>query len=150
MNGVWIDRPRQAWEDEGDGAFLERLDLLVMAEWSGRRREEKLQRLRDDYAVRAEFLLILQDLLAIRRATGCIAQLPNRPELEMLLRAVRTEQLEPRPHEPAEAKLAEDGWELPEEEGLPEWDLESLTPSLQATPDRTPPAASSAHPGLPT
>jgi hypothetical protein len=115
-----VDRRREAGAEECDGAFLDRIDALVMAEWDRRRRAGHVQRLCDDYGVRAEFLSTLQDLIAIREATGCIAQLPSRWELELLLNAIRQEQLGDRyqERELAAAGLAEEGWELPENHEL--------------------------------
>ena len=136
MQGVWIDRTREAWEDECDGAFLDRIDMLVMAEWDRRRRANHLQRLCDDYAVRVEFLLTLQDLIAIREATGCIAALPSRRELELLLNAIRHEHLG-QPDQEQElipAGLTEDEWDLPEDEPAPDWRLEKLAGVLPPGP----------------
>jgi hypothetical protein len=120
VTGAWVDRRQEAGADEGDGAFLDRIDALVMAEWDRRRRADRLQRLCDDYAVRTEFLSTLQDLITIREASGCIAQLPSRWELELLLNAIRQECLGDRyaEHGRGDGERAEDGWELPEDEEL--------------------------------
>jgi hypothetical protein len=110
--------------------------MLVMAEWDRRRRANHLQRLCDDYAVRAEFLSTLQDLIAIREATGCVALLPSRRELELLLHAIRNEHFGQRDQEQelVEAGLPEDGWDLPEDETAQEWRLEKLAGALPPGP----------------
>src|SRR5947209_1146357 len=89
MNGVCWDRREEAWDDETDEAFLERMDVLVMAEWCRTRRQENLRRLRDDYTIRTEFLSILQEWLAIHPATGACAARPTREELRLRLIAIR-------------------------------------------------------------
>ncbi len=131
MNGVRGDRREEAWDNETDEAFLERIDVLVMAEWSRTRRQENLHRLRDDYLIRAEFLSILQEWLATHPATGTSTALPAREELRLRLIAVRQKHLgqESSPPSLTETDLISDGWELPEEEPLDEWSLEGLAPS---------------------
>jgi hypothetical protein len=89
VRGAWVDRRREGWEDESDAAFLERVDVLVMAEWDQRRRASNLRQLLADYSVRTEFLSVLQDLMTVRDATGGITPLPSRRDMELLLTAVR-------------------------------------------------------------
>ena len=113
MSGVVIDRRREAGNDEGDAGFLDRIDMLVMAEWDRRRRGKTLRQLHADYAARTEFLALLGDLLMIRDATGGLAPLPSRLEMEQLLRAVRQEQGgEPEPECPPVDWLEEE-WPAP-------------------------------------
>ncbi len=115
MRGAWLDRRRTGWEEESDAAFLERVDVLVMAEWDRRRQGSNLGRLLADYAVRTEFLSLLQDLMMVRQATGGLATLPSRSEMELLLIAVREARGEERveDRELAAADGLAEEWELP-------------------------------------
>lgn len=115
VKGAWIDRRREGWDVENDAAFLERVDMLVMAEWDRRRQGGNLRQLAADYAVRAEFLLLLQDLLMVRGATGGLAPLPSRSELALLLTAVREARGEERVEDPELIPADDLGeeWDLP-------------------------------------
>jgi hypothetical protein len=89
VRSAWVDRRREGWEQESDAAFLERVNMLVMAEWDQRRRAGHLQQLLADYAVRTEFLSVLQDMVTLREATGEVTPLPSWRDMELLLTAVR-------------------------------------------------------------
>jgi hypothetical protein len=124
VKGVWVDRRREGWEDESDAAFLERVDVLVMAEWDQRRRDANLHQLSADYGVRSEFLSVVEDMMRVREVTGGITPLPSRCELELLLTAVRQSRGEER---------FEDTVLMPVD------DLDDVSePSLQVTADTAP------------
>jgi hypothetical protein len=124
VRSAWVDRRREGWEQESDAAFLERVNMLVMAEWDQRRRAGHLQQLLADYAVRTEFLSVLQDMLALREATGGTPPLPSCRDMELLLAAVRQARGEER-FEECEAAVA-DGFD------------EVWEPAVDVTTDRAP------------